>query len=877
MAHPASTPASYVSPLPSNSSFTFVPGTTIYNNVSVVDTDGIINDSYYKIRITRPNGEVAFEQGMETGSSGVHPDDAQGYTEQSLMSGIYVAYYVFTYPYTIPIAGGSWTIGYKTNTATYTFTVVDNKLPLKRWTATDVINRLLDLAEPLREQDYPRFRLQGINRDRTMEAGSQAALFDTILSPEFAFTKQTLRECLQQVGEIIHGEPRITPKKDKYGWYYEVSYDLYGQAEQWKHANRPHVKKSVTQNVNTYSTNIDTHTENLIKKTSDGNGTITEPYSGGAQTVRTEQMYVQITETNMIIPTLFPIYSVESVKWITDENGTLKEYEIKDYLFESSVYGTQLSSYDVAYPYSKAYGIMYTQGQKNITQLSFKPENPIDPIFENYAILNILRAVTGNDSLKVDYSQLAFRVVYTPIYQSRVGQAKLDFAEYRYKAAMIYNQQANIVDSRAYGENLKGVIARLGNAEKSFTYRLSRLSQIPKAGMMFDEDYTISAVYTEILPTVINCTIGLTKNFNRISQYVGISSVKRFSQVSQMMAVERNILYTDYIVVGKSTDIPSYVDINSGLIGTRFMLGLAGIFTQSGERAVPLTQVTAWGMTGEGTPTPAVSRPVVVTAFGNSLSFSWEYEDNYSAGPVSSYHVNGDGKVSGWFQDNYQYTDYYGKIYYYHFQISPTGEAITASNYEAVGNALPGTDAPESSNYILSTIDSRGPYVLRKDNREKLQVNYQINFVSCRKGLIIGSALAANVPALVGTDSSRTPKLYVLPNRVNKFASNVRDMGIDLSTLTPVSLETSGAQAIGLSATAPFPASGKAWVICTPVTSRTEQVETDTGQITTQTVTSGGDILLAQNVDVVQGEEFEEIAFMPRHHIFDQDVWMNIE
>ena len=354
MAYPASTPASYVSPLPSKSSFTFVPGTTIYPN-KFVNVDGNIQNSYYKIKITRPDGSVAFEQGMETGSDGVDPEDAQGYTEQNLISGIYTAYYEFKYPYIIPVAG---TIGYKINTATYTFTVVDNKLPLKRWTATDVINRLLDLAEPLREQDHPRFRLQGINRDRTMEAGSQAALFDTILSPEFAFTKQTLRECLQQVGEIIHGEPRITPKKDKYGWYYEVSYDLYGQTEQWKHANRPHVKKSVTQNVNTYSTNIDTHTENLIKKTSDGNGTITEPYSGGAQTVRTEQMYVQITETNMIIPTLFPIYSVESVKWITDENGTLKEYEIKDYLFESSVYGTQLSSYDVAYPYSKAYGIM---------------------------------------------------------------------------------------------------------------------------------------------------------------------------------------------------------------------------------------------------------------------------------------------------------------------------------------------------------------------------------------------------------------------------------------------------------------------------------------------------------------------------------------
>lgn len=740
---------------------------------------------------------------------------------------------------------------------------------------TDVINRVLDVAEPHRKGELPRFRLQGMNTDGTMQAGSQAELFDTVLSPEFSFTKQTLRECLQEIGQVIHGEPRLNIAQDEGGdYYYEVSYDLYGQTTPWKHASRPYVKKQVTQNVNTYASSLDTHAENLINKNGEDYGVITEPYAGGAKTVRTEQMYVQITETNMIIPTLFPIYTVESVEWIRDNNGTLDAVDITPYLFESSIYGARLSSYDGLFPYSKAYAIMYTQGEKNITQLSFKQDDPISTAFENYAILNILRAATGNDSLTVNYPQLAFRVTYTPFYQSRVGQTKLNYQDYKRPAAMIYNQQANVIESRAYGENLKGVIARLGNAEKSYTYRLSRLSQIPKAGMAFDEEYTISGVYVEVLRNVINCTIALTKNFNRISQFIGISSVKRYSQVSQTMALERNVLYSEYVIVGDDLVSTDYTP--NSCMGARFLRCLAATFTQNDEFAVPLTQVTAWGLTGEEGDLPVVSLPVIASAFGNSISFSWEYADNYSADPVSVYQTNGTGddRVEGYYQNDYQYTDYYGKVYYYHFQIASEGEAITASDFLEVGNALPGVSAaPTSSNFYITTISDE-PYVLRKDNREKLQVNYQINFVSNRNGLIIGSALCSLCPALRGTDSSRTPRLYVLPEKINKFADNVQSLGIDLTGLPNIAVGTSSVAINRFSVTAgAFPASGKAWVICTPITTTTEQVETETGQTTQQTITRGGDILLAQNVDITQGENFDSVVFTAARDIFDRSVW----
>ena len=899
-AYTPQTPDSYVSPLDSNAGFTFVSCTEIYPDNSLLNEG---DEQRYRIKISF-NGDVIWDRltnikkGLSQGNNTstcyiVETDGTWTLTNTDVYHGsapgtYNVEYSTYRYDPSSPIAK-----------CTYNFIAVENQLPLKKWTVTDVINRLLDVCEPIRQGEKPRFRLQGMNEDGSIQAGSQAAKFDTILSPEFSFTKQTLRECLQEIGQVVHGEPRLNIKKDSAGeYYYEVSYDLYGQSERWKHANRAYVKKSVAQNVNSYASSLDTHAENLVNKHADGSGVIVEPYTGGAKSVRTEEMYVQITEQNMLIPTKYPIYTVEKLEWVRSVDGVIESVDITPWLFEKSVYGAQLSSYDDQYPKSKAYAIMYTQGEKNITQLSFKPEHPISSVFRNYAILNVLRSALNDNSLTIQeatntsgyteggYPQLCFRVRYTPLYHARVGQTKTDYKDYPRPAAMIYNQQANIIESRAYGENLKGVIARLGNAEKSYTYRFSRLSQIPKPGMLFDDEYTVSAVYVELLDTVINCTVALTKNFNRISQYIGISSVKRFSQISQTMALERNTLWKEYIVIGdeETTDSES-------MIGNRLMQGIwdAFINVDPAIGGSNVTCVVAWGITGEGTLLPnAVCLPVVSSSFGNTISFSWEYEDNYSAGAVSVDKKSGSGStaVKGYFQDNYQYTDYYGRVYYYHFDLGrqPLSTNI-ANDFQGVANGLPGVSAiPDISSGYFSTVGKQ-PFVLRKENREKLQCNVQINFVTNRKSFILGSALAANCYAVRSPErGGYAARLYIFPDKLNRFIDKV-------SGTLDVSLSETASQSIGVSMDSSkrlvirtyddinlnrFAASGKAWAIVTAQKEKTEDVETETGKISTQTVIKGGDVLIAQNMDITAGDPFPTVYFTKKREVFDKTVWKDV-
>lgn len=863
--YPAVTPDTYVSPLPVGD-FTFLSATKIYPYEFQGSTTGDSQNVYI--------GEIYY-------NSGSVPIERKEYIITVNRLGIVVSREGDNTDFNLKLSAGTYIVKYSYQlkgssdqtvyTATYTFLVVENKLPMKKWTCTDVINRLLDIAEPIRKGEKPRFKLQGVNDDGSYEAGSQAALFETILAPEFAFTKQTLRECLQQVGEVLHGEPRLTPKKDSAGeWYYEVSYDLFGQPKKWMHANRPHVIAQVSQNANSYATSIDSAAENIVNV----KGTMTEPYADGGKSMRAMEEYVRITDQNMIFMTSRPIYTISSFEWLQPTESGFKAWQIEPYLFESSQYGSQLSSYDGGYPNSKAFALMYTQGERNITQFNFKQEQPIAPAFADYAIINILRRVTGDDSLTVSsYPEMVFRIKYVPFYQARVSQTKPLYDKNAVPAAMIYNQQSNVMDSTAYGENLKGVIARLGNEDKSYTYRLSRLNQIPKAGMKYDDEYYISGVYTQFLPNVIMCTVTLTKDFNRLARYTGVSSVKRYAQVSQTMALERNVLYKEYVVIGdaEAADGDSYIQ-------QTLMNDILLPFDSGNVLANPVTTVGAKGVSYQGNDLPAVELPVIASAFGNSISFSWEYADNYSAGPVSVYADGGTStstRVKGYFQNEYPYTDYYGRMYYYHFVLKDYGPTVTPSN--GVANELPGRDGniDDSRAYVpYSTLDGQ-PYILRKDSREKLQVNLQIDFVTNRQNFIIGSALARNCGAVRAATESYGAKLYVLPEPLNKFTDSFAAAGIDLGTLPSAEIShTSGSNQISI--VGGMPAAGKAWAIVTAQTTETEQVEDEQGNVVTQSVIRGGDLLIGQNMEFAAGDAFPVVYFTKKREVFNKAVWKDI-
>lgn len=819
---PEKTPSTYKAVLEIGTEFTFVPASVIYENQANFD-GGKLTVLY--------GGEPIFES------------ISFPYTTV-LQEGMYVARYESEFE--MPAGGEA------TKTVEYYFNVIKNRYPLKKWTITDVVQRTLDLIEPHLD-GYP-------NRFTFNE--EQAEEYKNVIAPEFAFTKENLRERLQQIGGFIHAEPRL-----RNGVIYFDKYGMNDYADMYK---TPYTGKMVCQDINHYATNLDSSVDNLVSQLSWAKGVIMEPFAGGYRSVRTESMNVRITDENMLIQTIFPVYQVEKLTCAYIKDGKLTTCDITPYVFESVDYNSNLSSYSVTYPTSKAYGVYYTQGERNIRGLNFKVPDAISDTLQKYAIINILEAASGENFdwfYNIDYPTLMFQITYIPIFSTRVTQTKQYIVGMQHPFALPYNQGANMIETSYYGENMKGLIARLGNVEKTLTYMVYNLNRIPKAGQLFDDEYYISAVFTEFMPSYIKVQLTLSKDFNRLSQYINVPSYKRFYEVSERQAFRRETLYTDYLVIGNEVE-----DDGQALIDDHFLEYIKHTLTQTApeDSKITFAQTISVNKNNEMVGNVCVF-PVLGTAMGTTMNFSFSAEDNYSAGPQSVEHnvKSGNDEVTGYWQQYVPYCDYYGRIYYLELLF---GQKFSPSNKLDAALGLP--KLPGGTYQGINIISTRQNSLLyRKDSREIMNFTYQASFVTNRKNIVIGSALAAMNPLIKGSDRDNPAGLFISPHRINKF-----DDFVDVSEMTQQ--DWTGAEDVTVDGTVmrlgqiTASVEGKAWaIVYSPNQEDTEiTVEDEDGNVTTQKIPVGDRLLIACNMDVYAGQLIILPSISIVHNIFKETM-----
>lgn len=456
-----------------------------------------------------------------------------------------------------------------TYTVHYPFAAIENHLPLAPYSITDCITRCLELAEPLQKGEIPRFRFEGVTynastgeRNSTYTAGSQAERYDKVLAPPFTMTQCTLREQLKIIGGFIHAEPRLTDGVITFEPFCgnELAEVTLTDGTKTPLNQYPYAIRKKSQSINEYCTSVDTRAENLVNSIDKRKGSIIDPDGENYKSLRSETINARIEENNGEVVTAYPIYEIEKVMCgIAKRNPqnasdywVLAPVDITDYIVEETAYGANLSSYSGSFPYSKAFAIYYTQGSPNIKGLFFKAPAVIDNAYKDYSIVNILKQVTGASSINTTYALYSFQVTYKPIYNARFVHSKPYIDPDENERTLFYNQSENLIETSYYGENVKGAVARLGNAEQSLTYYFKDINNIPKAGQLFDDDNYISAVMVQVMPSYLKCTVTLSKDFNRLSEYIGVKSLKYLYEVNERAAYDRTILLKEYIVVGSA-------------------------------------------------------------------------------------------------------------------------------------------------------------------------------------------------------------------------------------------------------------------------------------------------------------------------------------
>lgn len=739
---------------------------------------------------------------------------------------------------------------YKKLTATYVIAAIPNAYPMPRLTIADCINRCLELATPVYLGEERKYYLDP----------AQELEYSKIIAPEFTMTQATLREQLKTIGGYIHAEPRLLggtgERKPGLKECQIIHFDKLGVSSVVD-APTTYVGNALTYDINQYCTQIDSTAQNIVNALNWAQGVVVSPSNNGIRTPRTETVNIRVQETNADVSTTFPIQSITKVECgiIVDGKTETEMFDITPYVYEQTEYDANLTSYKGAYPRSKAYAIYYTIGQKNIKGLFYKASTEMSEVFGQYwtyySIVNILSMVSGKSTNEIrdkfagDYvGRLAFRVSYIPIYQTRVthGKQMADGAE---EYTQVYNQSENIIEARYYGENIKGAAARLGNIEQSRTYIVKDLADIPQVGVCVNVGtaeepnlYAISGVNAQIFPEHIKFSLALTKDFNRISEYVGISSVKRVYEVSERQAYLRNILLKEYAVVGKP------ITANPGVF--RDYSALTGIFKPQSD-ATLVSQVYAWGGTKstpvgtDTTPLTKVALPVISSAFGNAMVFSWNYKDNYSAGEKIEDEKEGD--VSGWWQQDVPYCDYYGRMEWMNFALLARDSEDKESGAEAKNGAARRLPLLYSQTPATGVIGTNGtPYHIVKDSREIIQMNYELEFKSNLPYLIVGSALASNCP-LVNAQSKEV-QFLLFNEKIGKFDRTIPTptFGYAVDNDNFKVEEDEGRVKI----TIPVQTQ-TAWAIATSQSTIKKDVDNGNGGKTTQTIYEGGEILIACN------------------------------
>lgn len=597
--------------------------------------------------------------------------------------------------------------------------------------------------------------------------------YENVTAPEFSFTNCTLWDALSQVGGYIHAIPRLVPLSTTDDTHYKVTFDKLGGSEQAP-TLPPMIYQDSTIDSNEWCGKITSPAQNLCNTTDEG-GAITE-FGNDYITVRTEDGNIEINGDNVLIRTSLPIQQLIKLEcgFIPDYNsGNTPVGDITAYAYEDAEYSVLSSYWGTAYPYSKAWALRWKQGGTTIDGLTWRQKNvtSVGDAFQNTAIVNIINAKTGL-SLKSSstnngewYRRLAFKVTYVPIATARVEAVKPVLTDGGETSnALVYNQGANVAETSFYGEKMRGAIARLGQDVEQRTYDIKTYSQMPKVGQILDGKY-IATIDAEYDITRIRITVTLAKNFNQLSQFVGLNSNYRLYDISEKQSVERHIHYADKILIGK-TPAGSNLTILRNVFNVLINTINHSIKVNDKIKKAQLVRVLPFSE-GNALQDRAVILPVVAFPFGTSICFNFSFYDNYGAGYQSSDDYENEKNKAA--QRLVPYTDVYGEVSHIHFAMYNEGWTPNLAAQQDGGYAKlypqnkdfdwngGATQLAYIDTSLVGYMNSAGALEINKDSREKIDVTYQVHYIAKSDDIVVGTGLA-NCCKLV-TDTEAIPIL----------------------------------------------------------------------------------------------------------------------
>lgn len=726
-----------------------------------------------------PNAEIIFEPSAfnyypgwntwkvkVTTTNGTIYDGETPYTLKFTDAGIYT----ITYYGQVNVAGtiNPWGV-----TITYNISAVPAEgYPAQpKFTITDVVNRILK---------YGTTRRAGIDPQRFVFNKEQAARFSTKIAPAFFIERRTMYEALMEVGNYIHGIPRLlfpTPElKAEYGQNIDgvVQFDMLGGGEVIRVKGELIARKERTHG-DQYCGAFDSIVENALNTTDLAQGATKFPFGGGLETVRAASGVKIDNDTACFGPFPQSTYEVTKLylKW-----KDLPEVDATSFLYEKQEYDALSTFKGEPYPYTIAYALYYTQYGNTIEGLNAKVEgsSSADSAWQTPAIYNILNALYGAGTVDIKEplaanKNLSCRVEYTTPMSVRVKQYK-PYTGISEKNSLIFQQSGTQAEMSYYGQFMRGRIARSGNSDLMLTYRIVSLKDIPKCGQIIPVDrlrrdgteyeelmyIAVVSVRTYKLYNIV--TLTCTAEFNKIYEYYAVDSHKRYAEVSKDYSRVRYMNYSEKVTVGDEEPTRNSMITSKGV-----SVFADTLYQPSNDQQA--AAVLAQGVDENGATSlyNKVAMPCSSYACGNSVAFSYNYVDNFGAGWQSKETPSNDG-AGVRLRTKVSYCDEYGEMPRLNLDI---GRSIATRYYDK--DLLPACPEGRMNNTYFTT--GNNPFEVGKNSGEEINFTYQLHTQANRKSVVVGAELNDKNALVTVTDPKNKPVVVLVPYLLNALAFDI--------------------------------------------------------------------------------------------------------
>lgn len=613
------------------------------------------------------------------------------------------------------------------------------------------------------------------------------------------YNQKNLWEIMLEVGNYIHAIPELRFAEDD---KFEITFNLLGRTDE-KQDNGTKVSIFNSRSVEDYITETNSYVENMVQI----GGEIEEWV-----VPKTVSEDLLVTQDSACLILSKPIIEILEVEVRCDRQyGDIAVRSTADFtpfVYEKYVYDVLGIRYDVN-P-NRGIAMYYELGDNKILGGQYQLPQANANLYSDYAFKKCIYCAFNGvvypsateqsgywEDLQV--KDFSFRVRYRAKDTVRLSHIRPDLRKYllnsKYDKFPIYrqfnNQQDILVDSAKFGLNMYGKLIKNGNNSYTVTEWHDDFYNLKHKGELYrinGELYYVAKVTNTWYSTYVLSTVDYSKDYNELSNIIGIPSEPRFAEIGERSTIRREVEISDLLLastnaedisgVGGEYYIKDLTHAKDLAFGNNSHYAKYALTAFKGDKnASPYTKAS-----GETDNYKEVITPVNAYSSGTTLTYEWDMQDNFGAGDKVS-KVLDNPYIE---ESNYgtleavRYTDKFGKAGLLDFFLlkdieMPNRQYFAQSYIRNMPDSFITAKTADETHYFVGDFDiiatnakndtdfnGRGICLL-KDCRESISVDYNLHFITASDQFVVSPFLFQQ--------NKQNVQVVLLSEEVNKLSA----------------------------------------------------------------------------------------------------------